>query len=60
MDVFSLRLLVRIAEFGTVSAAARDLSLSPASASARLAKVEETVGFRLFNRTTRAFTLPAV
>ncbi|MEM7469560.1 MAG: LysR substrate-binding domain-containing protein, partial [Pseudomonadota bacterium] len=32
-------------------------SLSAASASARLAKFEETVGFRVFNRTTRAVSL---
>ena len=57
MDFVSLRLFLRIAELGTVSAAARDLSLSPATASARLAKLEESVGFRLFNRTTRAVSL---
>jgi len=57
MDVLSLRLFLRIAALGGVTAAARDLSLSPASASARLVKLEETVGFRLFNRTTRAVSL---
>ena len=57
MDVLSLRLFLRIAELGGVTAAAHDLSLSPASASARLVKLEETVGFRLFNRTTRAVSL---
>jgi len=57
MDVLSLRLFLRIADLGGVTAAARDLSLSPASASARLVKLEETVGFRLFNRTTRAVSL---
>lgn len=57
MDMLSLRLFLRIAELGGVSAAAKDLSLSPASASARLAKLEEKVGFRLFNRTTRAVSL---
>lgn len=57
MDILSLRLFLRIAELGGVSAAAHDLSLSPASASARLVKLEETVGFRLFNRTTRAVSL---
>ncbi len=57
MDILSLRLFLRIAELGGVSAAAYDLSLSPASASARLVKLEETVGFRLFNRTTRAVSL---
>ncbi len=57
MDVLSLRLFRRVAELGAVSAAARDLSLSPASASARLARLEDTIGFRLFNRTTRAVSL---
>lgn len=57
MDILSLRLFLRIAELGGVSAAARDLSLSAASASARLVKLEEAVGFRLFNRTTRAVSL---
>ena len=57
MDILSLRLFLRIADVGGISAAARDLSLSPASASARLSKLEENVGFRLFNRTTRAVSL---
>ncbi|MEO1622519.1 MAG: LysR family transcriptional regulator [Cyanobacteria bacterium J06632_3] len=57
MDILSLRLFIRIAALGGVTAAAHDLSLSPASASARLSKLEETVGFRLFNRTTRAVSL---
>lgn len=57
MDILSLKLFLRVTARGAVSAAARDLSLSPASASARLSKLEETVGFSLFNRTTRAVTL---
>ncbi|MGF1524926.1 MAG: LysR substrate-binding domain-containing protein [Leptolyngbyaceae cyanobacterium] len=57
MDILSLRLFLRIADLSSVSAAAYDLSLSPASASARLVKLEDTVGFRLFNRTTRAVSL---
>lgn len=57
MDILSLRLFLRVAELGAISAGGRDLSLSPASASARLVKLEETVGFRLFNRTTRAVSL---
>ena len=57
MDTLSLRLFLRIAALGGVSAAAQDLSLSPASASARLVKLEETIGIRLFNRTTRSVSL---
>lgn len=57
MDTQSLRLFVRIAELGSITAAARDLSLSPASASARLGKLESTLGTRLFRRTTREVAL---
>ncbi len=57
MDMLSYRLFLRVADLGSITAAAQDLSLSPASASARLAKLESEVGFRLFNRTTRAVTL---
>ncbi len=59
MNILSLRLFVRVAERGAVAAAGRDLSLSPASASARLAKLEDALGFHLFYRTTRAVTLTA-
>ncbi len=57
MDTQSLRLFVRIAELGSITAAARDLSLSPASASARLSKLETLLGTRLFSRTTREVSL---
>ncbi len=57
MDAISLRLFLRIADLGSVTAAARDLAMSPAAASARLGKLEQTLGFRLFNRTTRAVSL---
>ena len=57
MDTQSLQLFVRIAALGSITAAARDLSLSPASASARLGKLESTLGTRLFRRTTREVSL---
>lgn len=57
MDILSIRLFLRVAELRGVSAAARDLSLSPASASARLARLEKDIGARLFHRTTRAVSL---
>ncbi|ORE87111.1 LysR family transcriptional regulator [Oceanococcus atlanticus] len=57
MDTQSLRLFVRIAALGSITAAARDLSLSPASASARLSKLEDRLGTRLFRRTTREVAL---
>ena len=57
MDTVSLQLFTRIAELGSISAAARDLQLSPASASVRLGKLEKSLGTRLFNRTTREVSL---
>lgn len=57
MDILSLRLFLRVADRRAVTSAARDVSLSPASASARLAKLEDLLGFQLFNRTTRAVSL---
>ncbi|MFD1482566.1 LysR family transcriptional regulator [Paracoccus nototheniae] len=57
MDVRDLRLFVRIAQLGGISAAARDLGLTPAGASARLAALERKLGARLLHRTTRQATL---
>ncbi|AXV76636.1 MULTISPECIES: LysR family transcriptional regulator [Ralstonia solanacearum species complex] len=49
-----LRLLVRIADAGNLSAAARQLGWLPATASAALKRVESELGARLFERTTRS------
>lgn len=57
MDVDDLNLFVRIAQLRSISAAARDLGLSPAGASARLAALERSLGTRLLHRTTRQATL---
>ncbi|MEO8673662.1 MAG: LysR family transcriptional regulator [Tahibacter sp.] len=54
-----LTLFVRIAERGTISAAARDLDLSPALASQRIQRLERNLGVRLFQRTTRRLSLTA-
>lgn len=48
---------VGIVAAGSISAAARLLHLSPASLSKRLARLEERLGVRLINRTTRRMTL---
>lgn len=50
-------LLIRIAEAGSLSAAARQLRLSPASVSMRLAEVESRLGMPLFRRNTRSLHL---
>ena len=52
--VGNLRVFVRIFELGSISAAGRDLRMSAAVASSRLADLEQHLGVRLFNRTTRS------
>ena len=49
----NIRVFVRVVELGSLSAAGRDLRLSPAVASHRMKELERYVGVRLFNRTTR-------
>lgn len=57
MEVDDLTLFLRIAQLRSISAAARDLDLTPAGASARLAALEKRLGARLLHRTTRQATL---
>jgi DNA-binding transcriptional LysR family regulator len=53
----SLDLFVRIVERGGLAAAGRDLGLSPAVVTERLAGLEAHYGARLLTRTTRAISL---
>lgn len=57
MDLDDLNLFVRIARLDSISAAARDLNITPATASARLSAFEKRLGARLLHRTTRHATL---
>ena len=57
LDTDSVRLFVAAADTLNISAAGRRLGLSPAVASARLAKLEQHVGADLFHRSTRKVTL---
>lgn len=57
MDFSDLTLFVRIARMASISAAARDLGMTPAAASARLASFEKGLGARLIHRTTRSAAL---
>ncbi|MEG3191589.1 helix-turn-helix domain-containing protein [Lysobacter sp. D1-1-M9] len=57
MNFSGLTLFVRVARLGSISAAARDLGVTPAAASARLASFEKELGARLVHRTTRLETL---
>ena len=52
----SLRVFCRIVERGSITAGGRDLRLTPAVASNRLRELEDRLGARLFNRTTRSLT----
>ena len=49
----SIRVFVRTVELGSITAAGRDQRLTPAVASNRIKELENRLGIRLFNRTTR-------
>lgn len=57
MDTESVRLFVIAAEKLNISAAGRELGMAPAVASARLAKLERTLGADLMRRSTRKVAL---
>lgn len=57
MDTMALRLFVLAAEKLNISAAGRSLGMAPAVSSARLAKLEQTVGADLLHRSTRKVAL---
>ena len=54
--VNNLKTFVRVYELGSMSAAGRDLRVSPAVSSSRISELEKHLGIRLFNRTTRNLT----
>lgn len=56
MDLQDLALFVKAVAAGNLSAAGRELGISPAVASKRIAALEQAVGARLLHRTTRAVT----
>ncbi|MEM7088939.1 MAG: LysR family transcriptional regulator [Pseudomonadota bacterium] len=49
----NIRTFVRVYDLGSMSAAGRDLRISPAVTSARISQLEDHLGVRLFQRTTR-------
>lgn len=57
MILNSLTLFLRIVEKGGMAAAGRELGLSPATVSERLAALENYYGARLLTRTTRSISL---
>ena len=52
-----LEFFVLLARHGSLSAAARALDITPPAATMRLAAIEERLGVRLVNRTTRSISL---
>lgn len=58
MDRFTgLEVLIAIVDNGSFASAAERLGLSPTMVSSHLARLEDRLGTRLINRTTRRFTL---
>jgi DNA-binding transcriptional LysR family regulator len=52
----NIRTFVRVYELGSMSAAGRDLRISPAVTSSRISQLEDYLSVRLFQRTTRSLT----
>ncbi len=57
MNIKHLNLFLRVAATHNISSAGAELGLSPAVASAYIAKLEESLGVRLIHRTTRKVSL---
>lgn len=57
MNIDHLRLFVRVASTLNISSAGNELGLSPAVASSHMNKLEESLGVRLIQRTTRKISL---
>ncbi len=57
MDMVTLRLFVEVARRGNFAAVARDRDIDPSSVSRAMALLEEELGVRLLQRTTRNITL---
>ena len=55
--ITDLEIFARVARTGNMSAAGREMSLSPAVVSKRISLLEDQIGARLFQRTTRQLTL---
>jgi DNA-binding transcriptional LysR family regulator len=53
MDISALQLFIEVMKQGSFAAVARDRNLDPSSVSRAIARLEEELGIRLFQRTTR-------
>jgi DNA-binding transcriptional LysR family regulator len=59
-DTIDLQIFARVARTGNMSAAGREMDLSPAVVSKRISMLEERLGARLFQRSTRQLSLTDV
>lgn len=57
MQIEDLQVVLKVAEFRSITAAATDLGMRTATASAALKRVESALGLELFIRTTRSLRL---
>ncbi len=56
-SVAGMRMFTRVVEAGSFSAAGRQLDVAPSSVSRQINELEESLGVRLFQRTTRKLSL---
>lgn len=59
-DLNNIRFLLEVVRAGSISAAARELQFPPSAVSRRLAKLEEDLGVKLLQRTTRSLQVTEV
>ncbi|MEO9874855.1 MAG: LysR substrate-binding domain-containing protein [Anderseniella sp.] len=57
LDIKSVKLFIRVAAIGAIGRAGRDFGYSPTAASQRIQTLEEALGSKLLNRTTRTVSL---
>ena len=57
--VSELAFFTQLVRLGSLAATARELNLTPPAVSKRLAQLEQRLGVRLLNRTTRSISLTA-
>ena len=59
-NLSAMEVFVRVVQAGSFSAAARDLALTPSAVSKQIGRLEDRLGARLLNRTTRQLSLTEV
>ena len=59
IDLITLRVIVTAADLGSISAASDRLNLAVAAASTRISAMEESLSFRIFERSSRGVQLHA-